>query len=68
MAEVVRDEDGDQRNELVREIDSGALVVQSQVRGEIDAQVRTAKAYPRSIRKFIDDALSMATLTEDVAA
>ena len=67
MAEVVRDEDGDQRNELVREIDSGALV-QSQVRGEIDAQVRTAKAYPRSIRKFIDDALSMATLTEDVAA
>lgn len=67
MAEVLRDEDGDQRGELVREIDGGALVA-SQVRGEIDAQVRTAKAYPRSIKRFIDEALSMATLTEDVAA
>jgi hypothetical protein len=37
-------------------------------RGEVDMQVSTAKQYPRSLKRFADEALSMATLTEDVAA
>lgn len=35
--------------------------------GEVDIQVSTAKAYPRSIRKFRDKALAMATLDEATA-
>lgn len=37
-------------------------------KGEIDQQIATAHAYPRSIKKFRDDALAMVTLTESVAA
>jgi len=36
--------------------------------GEVDAQVRTAKAYPRDIRKSLEEAEFMATINEDVAA
>lgn len=38
--------------------------LESQTRGEIDIQVRTAKAYPRSIKVFYDTALQTATLNE----
>ena len=38
-----------------------------QIRAEIDAAVATAKAFPRSIKVFMDRALSMATITEDIA-
>jgi len=34
---------------------------------EIDMQIATAKKYPRSIKQFQDEALQMATLTEDIA-
>lgn len=37
-------------------------------KAEIDVQISTAKAFPRSLKMFIDKALSMATLTEDIAA
>lgn len=37
-------------------------------RAEIDAQVATAKAFPRSIKQFMDKALSIATVNEEVAA
>lgn len=37
-------------------------------KAEIDMQISTAKAFPRSIKMFIDRAMSMATLNEDVAA
>lgn len=37
-------------------------------KGEIDQQIATAHAYPRSIKKFRDDAMQMVTLTESVAA
>ena len=37
-------------------------------KGEIDQQIATAHAYPRSIKKFRDDTLAMVTLTENVAA
>lgn len=36
--------------------------------GEVDAQVRTAKCYPRDINKSLAEAELMATLNEDVAA
>jgi hypothetical protein len=36
-------------------------------KAEIDVQIATAKAYPRSITKFIRKVLSMATISEDVA-
>lgn len=37
-------------------------------RAEIEIQVQTAKKWPRSLSKFYQDAIAMATLTEDVAA
>lgn len=38
------------------------------MRSEIDIQISTAKRYPRSIEKFRQEALSMATLDKDIAA
>lgn len=37
------------------------------VRSEIDMQITTAKSYPRSITKFMEDLLSMATLSPEIA-
>lgn len=37
------------------------------LKAEIDVQISTAKAYPRSLKMFQDRALTMATLTEDIA-
>lgn len=37
-------------------------------RAELDQQVSTAKAYPRSVAKFKAEALAMATLDQDTAA
>lgn len=37
-------------------------------RAEIDSQVATARRYPRSIKKFREDALALATLDEDTAS
>lgn len=37
-------------------------------KAEIDVQISTAKAFPRSLKSFLDKATSMATITEDVAA
>jgi hypothetical protein len=36
-------------------------------KAEIDVQVSTAKAFPRSIKMFLDRAMSMATISENVA-
>lgn len=36
--------------------------------GEIDVQIRTAKAYPRDIKKFLNEAIEMATYNEEIAA
>src|SRR3972149_3510622 len=47
-------------------MDTGAL--SAVVRSEIDIQIATAKAYPRSITKFRSEVEAMATLTEDIAA
>lgn len=37
-------------------------------KAEIDTQIATAKAFPRSIKEFMDKAESIATVNEDVAA
>lgn len=42
-------------------------VVEALNRAEIDVQIRTAKQYPRSIRRFKDEATAMATLDEETA-
>lgn len=38
-----------------------------QTKAEIDTQIATAKAFPRSEKMFIDRAISMATVTEEIA-
>lgn len=55
-------------DESVREIaqaDTSLAVARSRV--ELDQQVATARAYPRSIRRFQQQCMEMATLTEQVA-
>jgi hypothetical protein len=42
-------------------------VLEAMTSAEIDKQISTAKRYPRSIKKFIDDARTLACLTPDVA-
>lgn len=37
-------------------------------KAEIDVQISTAKAYPRSLKMFLDKAMSMATISEEIAA
>lgn len=49
------------------EAETGMATLEAQTRGEIDIQVSTAKRYPRSMKKFKDSALAMATLDEDTA-
>lgn len=46
-------------------VDSGTLAQLN--KSEIDQQIATAKRWPRSIKKFRDESLSMVTLTEKVA-
>lgn len=37
-------------------------------RAELDQQITTARAFPRSLKKFVNECMDMATLTEQVAA
>lgn len=52
--------------EDVREVD-GSATLEALARGEIDVQIRTAKAFPRSIKRFINEATDMACLDEATA-
>jgi hypothetical protein len=36
-------------------------------KAEVDTQIATAHAFPRSLKTFMDEALSMATISEDIA-
>lgn len=56
---------GDDEQMPVAIPDAGVLTAIS--RAELDQQITTARAYPRSLKRFRDEALSMATLDEDVA-
>ena len=52
-------------DELIEVADTGALEALN--RSEHDIKVTTAKKYPRSMRRFKNSALEMATMSEDVA-
>lgn len=65
-----------QRNVVVEEPDDflselenvrPAEYQQSQETASLNCQVSTAKRYPRSIRRFLDDATSMATIDQETA-
>lgn len=49
---------------ITAEVGTVALLAKA----EIDQQISTAKKYPRSIKRFRDEALAMVTLNESVAA
>jgi hypothetical protein len=53
--------------ELV-EVAAEAGGLEQQTRGEIDIQIRTARAYPRSVSRFVSEVLSLATLNQETAA
>lgn len=41
--------------------------LEAQTRGEIDIQIATARRFPRSVTKVIQEAMSLATLNQDIA-
>jgi len=45
----------------------GTSALQALTKAEIDVQITTAKAYPRSITKFVEEARLMATLDQETA-
>jgi len=49
----------------VEVVDAGALAILN--KSEINQQIATAKEYPRSIKKFRNEAMSLATLNEKIA-
>jgi hypothetical protein len=55
--------------ELEREIEQVESVstLAALNKSEIDTQISTAKAYPRSIKRFLNEARQMVTLTEEIA-
>lgn len=54
-------------DERVVHMDADSQLVTLLNRGEIDIQIATAKKYPRSIKAFRDEVLSLATLNENSA-
>ncbi len=52
--------------EVVRSSDQSLLANIS--RAEIDQQIATARAFPRSTKRFVTECMDMATLNEQVAA
>jgi len=55
-----------QDEEISNIADSRALA--TVIKAEIDTQISTAKAYPRSVKQFIDEASELATMDIDIAA
>lgn len=54
-------------DEGVRPIDVDSTAIALITRGEIDMQISTAHKYPRSIKRFRDEAANMVTLEEAIA-
>ena len=50
-------------SELLIQQDNGVIA-----KAEIDTMIATAKAYPRTVSKCIDEAVALATISEEVAA
>ena len=62
--ELIEGEEGS--GTALAKIDASSLAILN--RSEIEQQVSTAKMYPRSIKRFRDEAMEMVTLTEKIAA
>jgi len=58
----------DEHEIIVTPTHMGATALEMVTKAEIDTQIATAKKYPRSIKQFMDTALQMVTLNEEVAA
>lgn len=57
----------DEPDIIIAESD-GAAVLATLERSQLDQQIATAKRWPRSIKKFKDEAMQLATLDEETAA
>jgi hypothetical protein len=55
-------------NAEIMAVETQPMAIAELNRSEIDMQVATAKKYPRSLEKFRQDALSMATVDKETAA
>src|SRR5437867_1005932 len=53
---------------IIQQTEASIDAISPLMRAEIDIQISTAKRYPRSIRRFQQEAQSMACLDEDTAA
>jgi len=66
MSELFVDpNEGQDAGYQVASVDVGTM--QAIVQGEIDTQIRTAKSYPRDIKRSLTAARDLATVTQDVA-
>ena len=65
MSDVVLTEGEEGSGTELARIDAGSLAILN--KSEIEQQVDTAKKYPRSVKRFRDEAMTMATLTESIA-
>lgn len=66
MATVHKGELADETEVFSETIDSSATLMALNS-SEIDTQIATAKRYPRSLKRFLNEALEMVTLSEDIA-
>lgn len=59
----------DELDQLVEEYEAKQtdVTLATMMRADLDVQISTAKAYPRSIKRFVDKALSLATVSVEVA-
>lgn len=57
-----------QASEAERELaHTDVTVLQAISKAELDQQITTARAYPRSLRRFVEECMDMATLNERIA-
>lgn len=52
---------------LEQQVPVAIVGLEAQTRGEIDIQIATAKRFPRSVAKVIEQAMGLVSLSEDVA-
>jgi len=57
-------------NIIEREVQSSSdsMLIANLSRAELDQQITTARAFPRSLKRFMNECMDMATLNEQVAA
>lgn len=60
--------DGPETQIVERDPFQGGEIMSSLEASNLDMQITTAKKYPRSIKRSMEQALAMATLSEDIAA